>query len=138
MGNIGTSPSISFRMNQPPIIDSIVPVNGSEFTDGSVISFKVLVHDPDSDSLLIEWVLDDSDTVFSTDFEFENATIPLGDHRITVIVRDNYYTVQETIDLIVKKEPKVGSDHSGYYVIIILIILLLSLILILHMKYRKD
>jgi len=137
VGNIGTSPNIKFQMNQPPIIDSILPEQGSVFTVGSTITFKATTHDQDRDPLTIEWVLDDN-VVLSSDFEFENASLTVGDYRIRITVRDDYYIIEETIVFSVIEEPEVQSSRTLYSLIILLIIAILSTLIIVRMRDKEQ
>jgi hypothetical protein len=137
VGNIGTSPSIKFQMNQPPIIDSILPKQGSVFIVGSTITFKATTHDQDRDPLIIEWVLDDN-VVLSSDFEFKNASLPVGDYRIRITVRDDYYIIEETIDFSVIEKPEVQSSQTFYFIIIFLIIAILTTLIVIRTRDKEQ
>ena len=127
--NTITSPMVSFMVNQPPRIVEISPKSKSIFILNSLIQFNATIIDPDNDNVSIIWILDGQE-ILSTKDRFENSSIGLGDHEISIKISDDFYTVESTFSIYIVSDLSTTSNRSIiWYIITILIIMGISVIM---------
>jgi hypothetical protein len=117
-GGLSDDLNISVRVRNvvdpplPPIILS--PANHSTVEEGATVTFRVRVSDPDIP--FGEWpnvvIISNRSGVIRTirtnDTVEYTVGLPAGEHRITVVVSDGFYSSQAWIQLTVKGEPDPG------------------------------
>jgi hypothetical protein len=141
VNNKGISNPLFIRIDRPPIINITNPKNGSKYFMKDDINFTVITVDEDNDQLSIIWTLD-NDTIISHESSFHLNTIPIGIHSIKVIVKDNYYTIEDTIVIkIVERDNNDRVEKMNLLPLITLIfclIIILILYIIIRRRHRKQ
>ncbi len=87
--------------NDPPIIRSISPANGTSFKEGKKVSLTVETFDEEGDDLTVTWR--DEKGVLGAGSPLEVKLKP-GKHVITVVVDDGTDQVEESLTVVVKKK----------------------------------
>jgi hypothetical protein len=93
----------TFVLSRPPVITGIVPENGTSFVNGSSIEFAVTFEEPDGEDVTIEWWF--GDTLLSGDAAFNTTSIPLGEHNISVVIRDPFHEVTSYVRFEITERP---------------------------------
>jgi len=75
-------------VNRAPVIDSYYPLTDLAINDGGSQLFNVTYHDPDGDSLTVEWLLDGSFVGSNDNYTFTADPDSSGIYNITVVVSD--------------------------------------------------
>jgi len=122
------------NVNDVPVINSVLPSNGSKYRTGETIVFKVIASDEDNDELSFKWLTEDGQ--FGTGFELEYSLLSSGKHVITIRVSDGTVTMEETLIVHVIGDVDNGNNNA---IIIVLIIVIIGIVLILYFNryYQK-
>jgi hypothetical protein len=77
------------NVNQAPVIDSWDPYeNSMTIFENESQTFSITYHDPDGDSLTVQWFVDDILTATGDTFTFKATFDDTGTYNITVLVTD--------------------------------------------------
>lgn len=103
---------IIHNLNDPPeILEIPHPLNGTTVTEGTEVTFEVVVWDPDmalGDVLMVEWSSNISGTIMTLTTEgelrFTYSDLPNGTHRISIMVTDGELQADASLYLIIQSE----------------------------------
>jgi len=90
------------NVNDPPVIEDVSTVDGPKFKVDEKVTFTINVTDEDLDELTVTWK--DGDTVLGTGETIVYQKLKPGKHTITVTVFDGEATVEETLEVVIKRE----------------------------------
>ena len=77
------------KMNEPPLVESKFPQNGTRFKSGEEIDFIASIIDPDPDDVItVEWI-SDIDGRLGSGAELTEGNLSVGIHKITIRFSDN-------------------------------------------------
>jgi PGF-CTERM protein len=108
------------NVNDPPVIISIQPANGSKFKEGTTITFTVSAYDEDGDELIYAW---GSDGVkWGNEATIEYSGLKPGNQDITVRVSDGTYSTREQFTITIKEE----EQSPGFGLVIALVAVVLT------------
>ena len=107
--------------NTPPSIELISPADGASFEFGELVRFEAKVTDPDqlTATLKAEWtsdldgVLSDVSPSAAGELIFGSANLSIGNHAITLIVRDDQNTQDSELLLVKIIEAGSNPDDTG-------------------------
>jgi hypothetical protein len=111
----GSSASVTFglvvkNVNDAPLISSVLPLDGSTFSEGQIVRFSVDATDPDGDRLSILWFEDDVE--LGTGSPFSTRSLKVGTHSVVLVVTDGTESVQHELEVVVKASDD-GSGEAG-------------------------
>jgi len=98
------------NVNDPPIISSFSPKDGSVYQKGKTITFSVNASDEDGDPLTVTWRA--GDLVIGNGTALDYKKLSKGDHVITVEVSDGTDATTDTFSVRVK-ETRSGMPSIG-------------------------
>jgi hypothetical protein len=135
--NIGKTVPISIRINQPPIIRILTPTNESVHFFGDPINFNSSIIDIDNDNVSITWYLDD--LIINRDIRtFSIMNISVGNHKIRIVVSDDYYLIEDVVSFNVNESSKSTLPGSLVFIILIFVFVLAMCSLYLIIKRRRK
>jgi hypothetical protein len=115
-------------MNDPPIIHSILPKNGTRYREGETVTFAANATDEDDSSLEYLWT--EGGRELGRGAVLKKGGISPGRHTITLVVTDGEHQVEETFVVIVNASEGIGRSVQVLVIIIVAIVLIVSIYLL--------
>jgi hypothetical protein len=117
LGNEALSEVLHVHVNRLPVIVIKEPTFNAQVPTGTPVVLDATgTHDPDGDRLTYQWKIDDVIGV-SGEGPVQEALLPLGEHRLTLTVEDEYGgTVTEIVVVQVVKAPPPPTEEDGPFI----------------------
>ncbi len=141
-----------FDLDQPPAITRMSPEEGASFVEGTAIEFSVTWEDPNGGGNSVEWWV--GDTLLSRNATFNTSSLSVGEHYVSVNVKDFHHEVTRRVLIVVTEEPdepevpeppdeppdlKVEDDILDPLWLVVLIIAIIGIVsLVIAYRLRKD
>jgi hypothetical protein len=118
----GGSASVSFdlmvvNVNDPPVINEVLPLNGSVYDEGYMVTFSASAMDEDGDVLTYLWL--DGTKGLGAGSPLKVKDLSPGIHTITVVVSDGTTQVEQTMTLVIEGSATSELDEGLPWPIII-------------------
>jgi len=113
-----TSPRLEglvvLHANTPPVINSFTPASDPTINEGEPQEFNVTYHDPDGDSVSVQWYLDGTPTVTADSYIYTSGYNSAGVYNITVAVSDGkeHTTREWTLTILDVNRPPVIDSYT--------------------------
>ncbi len=123
------------EVDDPPVIASIIPENGSRFVEGETISFEGEATDEEGDDLVYTWL--DGDKVFHEGRTVRKSSLSPGHHVITLRVSDGNSTTVRSIELEVDEAGPSIFLLIGLVMVIVVVVSVTASIMTVR-KYSRE
>ena len=120
-------------MNDPPVIHSILPENGTRFRQGETVTLMANVSDED-DLLLVTCIWKEGSSDLGSGTVLDVKGLRPGRHIISLVVSDGEHSVQETITVVVEVSEGVGTTAVVLIAILVIVVLMALFLLLRHRK----
>jgi len=120
------------NVNDPPVITSVLPANGTSYREGRAIDLNATAEDEDGDDLTFTWM--EGDEVLATGADVTVTGLRAGVHEITLVVTDGQERDEETFQVVVEERPEAGSGVGMWVVALIALVVLLLVAAVVVMR----
>ncbi|NOQ54787.1 MAG: hypothetical protein GQ558_09315, partial [Thermoplasmata archaeon] len=123
-------PQIVSAENNPPVITSVLPENGTVYQWGDVIGLQAEAHDPDGDNLTYVWREPSEGIEHGHSAVVDLSFMHPGKHFLRLEVSDGNDTVYWNLNFIVDdvEEEESGSPIVSWEVLIIALIMIIVVV----------
>jgi len=119
-------PQVVSAANNPPVITSVLPENGTVYQFGEEISLQVEAYDPDDDDLTYVWREVDIEHAHSAAVNLRY--MHPGEHFLILEVSDGNSTVYRDLNFIVEGEIEEDSDPPIGLLVALIIAIILTIV----------
>jgi len=128
--------SITVKANTKPSILSVEPAKGKRFVRGTSIPVTAEVIDADDDTLTFCWT--ENGRIIGSNQSFSLTGLPVGKHRLQLVVSDGTAVAQSTADFEVVEQSAAAADTSLYLIGGLVVVLVVVVVIAIAARGKKK